>query len=198
MKKINVMMSFVAVASVVVVSGCQTMGGGKAQKEEAAAALVQAQAETAEVQAKLDAALADADAKVKALEAKAVPGASLTKDGTLLFTAQGQSIAKADTGALGVARARLAAETIAKANLLEVVKGGLISSTVSVGDMMFQSQRATTAVNGWLAGAKVEVSSLANEQSRLPDAEPVDQVITATASLELSGAAWENLKDYVE
>jgi hypothetical protein len=53
-------------------------------------------------------------------------------------------------------------------------------------------------VNGWLAGAKVEVSSLANERSRLPDAEPVDQVITATASLELSGAAWENLKDYVE
>ena len=198
MKKLNVVVSFVAVSCVVVLSGCQTIGGGSTQKEEAAAALVQAQSETAEVQAKLDAALAEADAKIKAVAAKAVPGASLTKDGTLLFTAQGQSIAKADTGALGVARARLAAETVAKANLLEVVKGGLISSTVSVGDMMFQSQRATSVVNGWLAGVTVEISSLASEQSRLPDAKPVDQVITATASLELSEEALKNLKDYVE
>jgi hypothetical protein len=64
--------------------------------------------------------------------------------------------------------------------------------------MMFQSQRATSVVNGWLAGAKVETSSEANGQSRLPDAKPVDRVITATASLELSEAAWKNLKDYVE
>jgi len=198
MKKLNVVGSFVAVAGMVVLAGCQSLGIGGADKEEAAAALAQSQSETAEVQAKLDAILADVDAKTKAAAAKNIPGATRTDYGTLVFTAQGQSIIKVDGGPLGIAKARLAAETIAKANLLEVIKGGLINSSVSVGDLVFESQKASTVVTGWLSGATVETISTESEQSRLPDAEPVDHIITATATLELSEEAWAHLQDYIE
>ena len=195
MKKLNVVVSCVAVLGLVSITGCQTMGGGAAQ-EEADAALVQSQAETAAVQAELDAARAEADTKAQA--AQSIPGSTLTQTGTLLFTAEGQSVAVAEDGALGVAKARLTAETIAKANLLEILKGALVSSSVTVSDMMFQSQLVSTTVSGWLGGVILTTSSSANEQSRLPNAEPVDQIITSTATLELSEEAWENLKDYVE
>ncbi len=195
MKKLNVVVSYVAVLGLATITGCQTMGGGAAQ-EEADAALAQSQAETAAVQVELDAARADADTKAQA--AQSIPGSTLTQTGTLLFAAEGQSVAVAEDGALGVAKARLAAETIAKANLLEVLKGALISSSVTVGDMMFQSQLVSTTVSGWLGGVILESSSSASDQSRLPNAEPVDQMITSTATLELSAEAWGNLKDYVE
>ncbi len=195
MKKLNVVISCAAVIGLAAITGCQTMGGGAAQ-EEADAALAKSQAETAAVQAELDAARAEADTKAQA--AKSVPGSTLTQTGTLMFTAQGQSVAAAEDGALGIAKAQLAATTIAKANLLEILKGALISSSVTVGDMEFQSQAVSATVSGWLGGVIVETSSSATEQSRLPDAEPVDQMITATATLELSSEAWENLKDYVE
>ncbi|MCK4564864.1 MAG: hypothetical protein KAU94_09345 [Verrucomicrobia bacterium] len=196
MKKLNVVvLSCIAVAGIMSITGCQTTGG-KAAQEEADAALAQAQAETAAVQAELDAALAEADIKTQA--AKRIPGATLTQTGTLLFAAQGQSVAVAEEGPLGVAKARLAAETIAKANLLELLKGALISGSVTVGDMMFQSQLVSTTVTGWLGGVTLETVSTVNEQSRLPNAEPVDQMITAKATLELSMEAWENLSDYVE
>lgn len=195
MKKLNVVVSCVAVLGLTTITGCQTMGGGAAQ-EEADAALAQSQAETAAVQAELDAARADADTKAQA--AQSIPGSTLTQTGTLLFAAEGQSVAVAEDGALGIAKARLAAETIAKANLLEVLKGALISSSVTIGDMMFQSQIVSTTVNGWLGGVTLETNTSANEQSRLPNADPVDQMITAKATLELSAEAWENLNDYVE
>jgi len=194
MKKVNVVVSCVAVIGLAAITGCQTMGD--AAQEESDAALAKSQAETAAVQAELDAARAEADTKAQA--AKSVPGSTLTQTGTLMFTAQGQSVAAAEDGALGVAKAQLAATTIAKANLLEILKGALISSSVTVGDMEFQSQAVSATVSGWLGGVIVETSSSATEQSRLPDAEPVDQMITATATLELSSEAWENLKDYVE
>ncbi len=195
MKKLNVVVSCVAVLGLAAITGCQTMGGGAAQ-EEADAALAQSQAETAAVQAELDAARADADTKAQA--AQSIPGSTLTQAGTLLFKAEGQSVAVAGDGALGVAKARLAAETIAKANLLEILKGALVTSSVSIGDMMFESQLVTSTVSGWLGGVVLETGSSANEQSRLPNAEPVDQMITAKATLELSAEAWENLKNYVE
>jgi hypothetical protein len=196
MKKLNVVVSCVAVASVVALTGCQSMGGGGAAKEEADTKLLQSQAETAEVQAKLDAALAQVEANT--LAAESIPGSTLTKNGTLLFKAEGQSVAIAGDGAIGVAKARLAAETIAKANLLELLKGALISSSVTVGDMMFQSQVVSTTVSGWLGGVVLETSSTENVQSRLPNAKPVDQIITSKASLEISKDAWKNLQDYVE
>jgi hypothetical protein len=160
------------------------------------ATLAQAEAEKSVIQAKLDEAMVEVANQVEA--AKEIPGSTLTQDGTLLFSAEGQSVAKADDGAEGVAKARMASETIAKANLLEKIKGGLISSTVSVGDMMFESQMVSTQVSGWLGGATLSTETSEEERSNLPDAKPVDQIVTSTASLEISLAAWEDLQDYVE
>ena len=129
---------------------------------------------------------------------KTVPGANVNEQGLLVFTAQGQSVAKAGEGAMGIAKARIAAETIAKANLLEVVKGALITGSVTVGDMAFESQAVSAQVNGWLSGAEVKTSVPDTMQSRLPGAKPVDQLITSTATLKLSPAALKNLREFVE
>ncbi|RKX42927.1 MAG: hypothetical protein DRP64_08975 [Verrucomicrobia bacterium] len=196
MKILNTVVSCVAVASIVVLAGCQTPSQAKEAKAESDAAVAQAQAETTAVQEQLDAAKAEDANRDRA--AKAIPGSTLTQDGTLLFTAEGQSVAKAEDGAMGLTKARIAAETIAKANLLEIIKGGLISSTVTVGDMMFQSQTVSTKVNGWLGGALLKTETSSEKESNLPDAEPVDQIVTAQASLEVSLSAWEDLQDYVE
>ncbi len=196
MKILNTVVSCVAVASIVALAGCQTPSQAKEAKAESDAAVAQAQAETAAVQEQLDAAMAEDANRDRA--AKAIPGSTLTQDGTLLFTAEGQSVARAEDGAMGLTKARIAAEAIAKANLLEVIKGGLISSTVTVGDMMFQSQTVSTKVNGWLGGALLKTATTSEKESNLPDAEPVDQIVTAQASLEVSLSAWEDLQDYVE
>jgi len=116
----------------------------------------------------------------------------------LLFTAEGQSVAVAADGPMGLLKARITAETIAKANLLETIKGGVISSSVTVGDMMFGSQSASTEVEGWLVGVTLKIETTSKKESNLPDAEPVDQIVTAQATLEIPLSAWENLSDYVE
>jgi hypothetical protein len=203
MKILNIAVSCVALASVVVLSGCQTPAQAEEAKTKSDAAIAGAkaetavaQAETAAVQEKLDAEVAEN--KSQAMAAKEIPGSTLTEDGTLLFTAEGQSVAVAEDGAMGLAKARMAAEAIAKANLLEKIKGGLISSSVTVGDMMFQSQTVSTKVNGWLGGAVLKTETTSDEESNLPDAEPVDQIVTAQASLEISLSAWNDLQEYVE
>ena len=133
-----------------------------------------------------------------AAQEKTIPGGNVNEQGLLVFTAQGQSVAKAGEGAMGLAKARIAAETIAKANLLEVVKGALITGSVTVGDMEFESQAVSAQVNGWLSGAEVTTTIPDTMQSRLPGAKPVDQLVTATATLKLSPEALKNLKEFVE
>ena len=209
MNTLKIVVSSLAIVGMLALTGCQTTtqaNEAKAESDaaiaaanaetaavqaEADAAIVQAQSEKAEVQAKLDAAIAAEESH--ALAAKEIPGSTLTDNGTLLFTAEGQSVAIAEDGATGLARARLAAETIAKANLLEVIKGGQIASSVSVGDMMFESQAVSTKVSGWLGGAVLDTETTSEEKSNLPDAEPVDQIVTARASLEISLSAWKDL-----
>lgn len=167
-----------------------------AAKADAAKAVAAAESKNAELQAQLDEAMAEDAQQERA--AREIPGSTLTADGTLLFEANGQSVAEAEDGAAGLAKARMAAETIAKANLLEIIKGGLISSSISVGDMMFQSQQVSSEVSGWLGGVVLNTESTKEKESHLPDAEPVDQIVTATASLEISLSAWKNLQEYVE
>jgi hypothetical protein len=225
MKFMKAVVSSLVVAGAVSLTGCMTTTEADEVKVKSDAAIAAAQAETEAVKAEGEAALAqamtDSKAAVAQVEAEkagiqveleeamtkdasqqqaamAIPGSTLTQNGTLLFTAEGQSVAVATDGAIGIAKARMAAETIAKANLLEIIKGGLISSTVSVGDMMFQSQTVSATVHGWIGGVVLDTAATANEQSRLPDAEPVDQIVTAKASLEISLEAWEDLQDYVE
>lgn len=167
-----------------------------AVKSDAAAAVGAAEAENAVMKGQLDEAIAQDEMHARA--AKEIPGSVLTANGTLLFTAEGQSVAKAEDGAEGQTKARMAAETIAKANLLELIKGGMISSSVSVGDMMFGSQTITSTVSGWLGGAVVDTEVTAEEKSNLPDAKPIDKIVTATATMEISISAWKDLQDYVE
>ena len=167
-----------------------------AAEANATAVVAAAEADKNEIQGQLDEAKAK-DA-MHAQAAREIPGSVLTDNGTLLFTAEGQSVAKAVDGAEGQTKARMAAETIAKANLLELIKGGMISSSVSVGDMMFESQTVTSTVSGWLGGAVVDTEVTAEEKSNLPDAKPIDEIVTATATMEISISAWEDLQDYVE
>lgn len=126
-----------------------------------------------------------------------VPGATATDAGTLIFSAEGQSIAAA-SDQVSLAKARVAAATVAKANLLETIKGALVSSSVNVGDLMFKSQEASTTVQGWLARTSVVVEDIVVEASRLPAPAPGDQIVTAVASLEISACDLDDLKEYVE
>ncbi len=196
MNALKIVVSSLAVASTLALTGCQTTAQANEAKAKSDAAIAAARAETAEVQKKLDAAIAEDKNQERA--AKEIPGSTLTEDGTLLFTATGQSVAIAEDGAEGLAKARIAAETIAKANLLEILKGGLITSSVTVGDIMFESQSVSTKVSGWLGGAVLESETSSEEESNLPDADPVDHIVTAKASLEISLSAWEELQEYVE
>jgi hypothetical protein len=214
MKFMNAVVSSLLIAGAISMTGCMTTTQADAAKAESDAAIADAQAETAVVQAKMEAAVAQVEAEKAEMQlqleeamatsqshaqaALEIPGSTLTEKGTLLFKAEGQSVAKADDGAEGIAKARMASETIAKANLLETIKGGLINSSISVSEMAFESQTVTSKVSGWLGGVVLSTETSQEERSNLPDAKPVDQIVTSIASLEISLSAWEDLQDYVE
>lgn len=225
MKFMNAVISTLLMAGAVSLTGCMTTKQADQAKAESDAAIAAAQAETetaqAEAEATIEQAQADMATAIAAIEAekaaiseqlevalaedakqeqaaRQIPGSTLTENGTLLFTAEGQSVANAEEGAEGVAKARMASETIAKANLLEIIKGGMITSSISVREMMFDSQSVSSQVSGWLGGAVLKTVTSEETRSNLPDAEPVDQIVTSTATLEISIDAWENLQDYVE
>lgn len=127
-----------------------------------------------------------------------VPGAVVTQSGNLLFVATGESVAKVEDGALGVVKAKVAASVIAKTNLLEILKGAVIGGSTTVADLMFTSQSASSTVDGWLAGVVIDSTVASERKSNLPGAKEKDQIVTAKASLEISGDGWEALKKSVE
>lgn len=109
---------------------------------------------------------------------RAAPGGLETERGTVRFEAEGSSVIAKPDDPLSVLEARLAAATIAKANLLEKVQGARVASEVSVDDLMFREHEAVVAVEGVLP--RVEVSYLE------PAEEPAGAVVTAVASVELT------------
>jgi hypothetical protein len=117
-----------------------------------------------------------------------VPGGKVTPEGTVVFSATGSSIVAREDDALALLEARTAAETIAEAELLKKVKGAFINSKVTVGDLMFSSQEASTHVEGYLSRAEISYTKQ----------EPEGQVVTATATLELSRKELDSLARYVE
>ena len=121
-----------------------------------------------------------------------VPGAKMTENGTIMFSATGTSVVARPDDALSLVEAQVAAATIAKANLLEKIKGGLVASGVTVGDLMFEKQEAQVRVDGFLARA--DVAFMEAEPSRLS----TPLTVTAVASLELTKEQLEMLADYVE
>jgi len=122
----------------------------------------------------------------------AVPGATITDEGCVMFSATGEAVAAKEDDALAMAEARVAACVIAKANLLEKIKGSMITSSASVGDLMFRSQEAELEVRGFLARATVSVED--EPATRLG----TSPIVTAKATLVLSEEEYAALQDYVE
>ena len=175
MKKVHVAMMFAA-ATAIMMTGCKS-------SELAAPAVVEEPEMTA--------------------PAVIIPGATVTEDGAIVFSAEGQSVAKV-MSPLSVAKAEAAAATIAKANLLEVVKGALVSSSVKVSDMVLAEQAAEKKVYGWLARATIEIIDAPEavvEKTNLPaepDETPEFRIVTAIASLTLAEEDLANFKPFVE
>jgi len=124
--------------------------------------------------------------------APVIPGAEVTEDGCYVFKAVGTSVVAKEDDPLSLVEAQVAACTMARANLLELVKGAMIESDVSVGDLMFKSQEARVSVAGFLGRAKVELVQA--EPSRLPQ----PMIVTAVATLTLTEDEIANLEKYVE
>jgi hypothetical protein len=121
-----------------------------------------------------------------------VPGATLTDDGCIMFSADGQAVAAKEDDALAMAEARLAAAVVAKANLLEKIKGAMVSSSASTGDLMFRDQEAQVKVMGFLSRATVTYQE--PPATRLA----TTPIVTATASLTLSQEDYCQLQKFVE
>ena len=122
----------------------------------------------------------------------AVPGATVTDDGCIMFSADGEAVAAKEEDELSKAEARLAATVIAKANLLEKIKGAMVTKSESVGDLMFRSQEAELKVMGFLSRATVTIAG--EPTTRLG----ATSVVKATASLTLSPDEMGTLEKYVE
>lgn len=116
---------------------------------------------------------------------------------TVTFTAEGSSVAD-PTDALSIAKAEVAAATVAKTNLLEKLKGSVLSSNAKVADLMFVSQLAESSVYGWLNKASIEIVEQEAVPTKLPAEMAEEVVITAIASVEIPIEDLEDLSDYVE
>jgi len=118
-----------------------------------------------------------------------VPGAEVSK-GVVTFKGEGTAVAAKEGDPLSLEEARLAAATIAKANLLANIKGEFVMGRVSVEGLMFEGQEATCHVEGFLSRAIIEYPP----RDRL--APP--SVVKAVATLRLSCEEVGKLRRYVE
>jgi hypothetical protein len=116
---------------------------------------------------------------------------------TITFSAEGSSVAS-PADPLSLAKAELAASTIAKANLLEKLKGSVLANDVKVQDLMFVSQKATLSVYGWVNRVNIEIVEDEVVPTNLPKKVADSDVVTAVATLELTMDEYNNLEDYVE
>lgn len=108
----------------------------------------------------------------------ALTGARVTERGTVLFCAEGSSIvAKADSP-VDLLEARCAAATMAKANLLALIKGEEVEGHMTAGDLMFENQEAVVRVEGFLARAIITFPETSATEGR--------GLVTACAAVELS------------
>jgi hypothetical protein len=120
-----------------------------------------------------------------------IPGAEM-KDGAVVFSAMGKSVVAKEGDPLSEVEAEVAAITMAKANLLEKIKGARIGGSITVGDLMFESQEATLEMMGYLSRAEIEVMKRAESRLGTPP------YVSATASLRLSKADLAAMETYVE
>jgi len=120
-----------------------------------------------------------------------VPGAVCTENGTYLFSAEGSSPVLKPDDPMALLEARVAAATIAKANLLEKIKGAAVDSMVRAEDLAFAKQVANVNATGLLS--RVTITYHPTDRTGR-DA----MIVTAVATLELSKDEIDNLGKYVE
>jgi hypothetical protein len=114
----------------------------------------------------------------------------VAEDGTYVFKAEGTAIVVKPGNDMDVAGAKLAAETMARANLLKKVKGVYLTENISVADLLLEKQTARAETRGWLSRADVACDD--------PDGRIRPKTVRATATLRLSEEEINRLKDYVE
>ena len=117
------------------------------------------------------------------------PGAEITETGMIIFRGEGTSVIAREGDFLSRLEAQIAAETIAKVNLLEKIKGAEIRGSVAVEDLMYQSHEAEMHVEGFLGGVTISY-----DEERMA-AEPM--TVTAIATLELTPAELRKLEQFV-
>ncbi|MDA0991795.1 MAG: hypothetical protein O3A51_13725 [Verrucomicrobia bacterium] len=105
-------------------------------------------------------------------------GGHYTNTGAVRFEAEGTSLSNNGDDPLEMAKARLAASVIAKANLLEKLKGAYVQGRVTVSDLMYSSQEAASFVEGWLARTTVEFDE--------PSRSTKPTVVTAKAYVDIN------------
>jgi hypothetical protein len=115
----------------------------------------------------------------------------VSEDGCIVFQGTGESVVAKEGDPLSIVEAKVAATVMAKADLLGKIKGAYMTSSVTVGDLMFASQEATEAVQGFIGRAEVEIEMV--DMGRMPS----NRVI-ATATLTLAPEDLANLEAYVE
>lgn len=99
--------------------------------------------------------------KKKASQMQFIPGAVVSDDGKITFSATGKSAITDIDDPLAKIKAEAAAATTAKANLLELVKGARISSDIVIADLMYQSSTTKATVMGWLSRATITITESA-------------------------------------
>ncbi len=119
-----------------------------------------------------------------------VPGAEATGDGTYIFTARATAPIAKQGDELSLLEARMAASVMAKANLVERIAGGVLTSEATVDALMFETQAASAVVEGTLSRAAVEFEE--------PDGDDEPTSVTAVATLELTRRQLRKLEAYVE
>jgi len=125
------------------------------------------------------------------------PVTAPAKPSSTTFTATGVSVGD-PSDSLSMAKAEVAATTIAKANLLEKLKGSVLSNEVSVTDLKFTSQAAKLTVTGWLNRADVVIIEEEEEPSNLPKVTEDSVIVTAVASLKVTYAELNALSEHIE
>ena len=119
-----------------------------------------------------------------------VPGAEKGEHGSYLFTSSGTALVEAPGDLRELTKAKMAAEAIARANLMKKIKGVHLTETVSVEDLVFSKQMARLETAGWLSRAEI---TFEQDTRRIED-----EVVHAHASLTLTRRDLDNLRKYVE
>ena len=119
-----------------------------------------------------------------------VPGAEVTEHGTYVFRGTGTSPVAKTGDDLSILEARIAADVMARADLLQSIQGATVEGEVTVDDLMFEGQSASSIVEGTLSRVLVTYE----DEESIAEATSV----TAIAELELTRKQLRKLDRYAQ